>query len=70
MNNNAELQKDVQEKIKREPLLNAVEFGIKDKDFPVTLTVSVGNYIKNLKMPMIQKSMAGIVYLQFKINGY
>ncbi len=49
MNNNAELQKDVQEKIKREPLLNAVEFGVKGKDFPVTLTVSVGNYIKKSK---------------------
>ena len=44
MKSNAELQKDVQDAIKYEPLLNAAEIGVKIKDGVVTLTGSVDSY--------------------------
>jgi len=46
MKNNAELQKDVQDSIKWEPLLKAAEIGVTVKDGVVTLTGVVDNYTK------------------------
>jgi len=44
MKSNADLQKDVQDAIKWEPLLNAAEIGVTVKDGMVTLTGTVDNY--------------------------
>ena len=38
MKTNEELQKDVQDAIKWEPLLNAAEIGVTDKDGVISLT--------------------------------
>ena len=46
MKTNAELQKDVQDAIKWEPLLNAAEIGVTVKDGVVTLTGTVDSYAK------------------------
>ena len=46
MKRNEELQKDVQDAIKWEPLLNAAEIGVIAKDGVVTLTGTVDSYAK------------------------
>ena len=46
MKNNAELQIDVQNAIKWEPLLNAAEIGVTAKDGVVSLTGIVDSYAK------------------------
>jgi osmotically-inducible protein OsmY len=46
MKTNENLQKDVQDAIKWEPLLHAAEIGVIVKDGVVTLTGTVDNYIK------------------------
>jgi len=50
MRNNADLQKDVQDAIKWEPLLNAAEIGVTVKDGVVTLTGTVDSYAKKRKL--------------------
>ena len=49
MKTNEELQKDVQNAIKWEPLLNAAEIGVTAKDGVVSLTGVVDNYYKKLE---------------------
>ncbi len=49
MKNNQELQTDVQNAIKWEPLLNAAEIGVTAKDGVVTLTGVVDSYAKKLE---------------------
>ena len=46
MKNNQELQTDVQNAIKWEPLLNAAEIGVTAKDGVVSLTGVVDSYAK------------------------
>ena len=46
MKTNEELQKDVQDAIKWEPLLNAAEIGVIAKDGVITLTGTVDSYAK------------------------
>ncbi len=46
MKSNAELQKDVQDAIKWEPLLNAAEIGVTVNDGIVSLTGVVDSYSK------------------------
>lgn len=46
MKTNAELQKDVQDAIKWEPLLHAAEIGVTAKDGVVSLTGIVDHYAK------------------------
>jgi len=46
MRSNAELQKNVQDAIKWEPLLNAAEIGVTAKDGIITLTGTVDSYSK------------------------
>ena len=46
MKTNADLQKDVQDAIKWEPLLNAAEIGVIAKDGVVTLNGIVDSYAK------------------------
>jgi osmotically-inducible protein OsmY len=56
MKNNADLQKDVQDAIKWEPLLNAAEIAVIARDGIVTLAGEVNSYLKNLKLKMLLKT--------------
>jgi osmotically-inducible protein OsmY len=60
MKNNAELQKDVQDAIKWEPLLNAAEIGVTTKDGIVTLTGEVDSYTKKSEAEEAAKNVAGV----------
>lgn len=60
MKTNDELQRDVQEAIKWEPLLHAAEIGVIVKDGVVTLTGTVDNYAKKLQVEKAAKSVAGV----------
>ena len=60
MKNNAELQKDVQDAIKWEPLLNAAEVGVTAKDGVVTLTGVVDSYTKKTEAEDAAKNVAGV----------
>lgn len=68
MKNNAELQKDVQDAIKWEPLLNATEIGVIVKDGVVTLTAVVDNYTKKSKAEEAAKNVAGVKVVVEKIE--
>jgi osmotically-inducible protein OsmY len=60
MKNNADLQKDVQDAIKWEPLLNAAEIGVIVKDGIVTLTGTVDSYSKKVEAENAAKNVAGV----------
>lgn len=60
MKNNEELQKDVQDAIKWEPLLNAAEIGVTVKDGIVTLTGVVDTYTKKSEAEDAAKNVAGV----------
>ena len=49
MKNNSELQADVQNAIKWEPLLHAAEIGVTAKDGVVSLTGVVDSYAKKME---------------------
>jgi len=68
MKNNAELQKDVQEAIKWEPLLNAAEIGVTVKDGVVTLTGVVDSYSKKTEAEDAAKNVAGVKAVVEKIE--
>ena len=68
MKNNAELQKDVQDAIKWEPLLNAAEIGVKVKDGIVTLTGTVDSYAKKYEAEDAAKNVAGVKAVVEKID--
>jgi osmotically-inducible protein OsmY len=68
MKNNADLQKDVQDAIKWEPLLNAAEIGVTVKDGVVTLTGVVDNYIKKSEAEDAAKNVAGVKAVVEKIE--
>lgn len=68
MKNNAELQKDVQDAIKWEPLLNAAEIGVTVKDGIVTLTGVVDNYTKKSEAEDAAKNVAGVKAVVEKIE--
>lgn len=68
MKNNAELQKDVQDAIKWEPLLNAAEIGVTVKDGVVTLTGSVDSYSKKFEAEDAAKNVAGVKAVVEKIE--
>ena len=60
MKTNQDLQKDVQDAIKWEPLLNAAEIGVTVKDGVVTLTGIVDSYAKKLEAEDATKNVAGV----------
>lgn len=60
MKTNEQLQKDVQDAIKWEPLLKAAEIGVIVKDGIVTLTGTVDNYAKKLQAEKAAKSVVGV----------
>jgi osmotically-inducible protein OsmY len=68
MKNNEELQKDVQDAIKWEPLLNAAEIGVTVKDGVVTLTGTVDSYPKKSEAEGAAKSVAGVKAVVENIN--
>jgi len=68
MKTNAELQKDVQDAIKWEPLLNEAEIGVIVKDGVVTLTGTVDSYSKKTEAEDAAKSVAGVKAVVEKID--
>ncbi len=60
MKNNAELQKNVQDAIRWEPLLNAAEIGVTVKDGVVTLAGVVDSYIKKTEAEDAAKNVVGV----------
>jgi osmotically-inducible protein OsmY len=68
MKTNAELQKDVQDAIKWEPLLNAAEIGVTVKDGVVTLTGTVDSYSKKTEAEDAAKNVAGVTAVVEKIE--
>lgn len=60
MKNNQELQTDVQNAIKWEPLLNAAEIGVTAKDGVVSLTGVVDSYVKKMEAENAAKKVIGV----------
>lgn len=60
MKNNAELQTDVQNAIKWEPLLSAAEIGVTAKDGVVKLTGFVDSYAKKMEAENAAKRVIGV----------
>lgn len=60
MKNNAELQTDVQNAIKWEPLLHAAEIGVTAKDGVVSLTGFVDSYAKKMEAENAAKKVIGV----------
>jgi osmotically-inducible protein OsmY len=68
MKTNSELQADVQNAIKWEPLLNAAEIGVTVKDGVVSLTGVVDSYAKKLEAESAAKKVIGVKALVEKIE--
>ncbi len=68
MKTNENLQKDVQDAIKWEPLLQAAEIGVIVKDGIVTLTGTVDNYLKKTEAETAAKNVAGVKAVVEKIE--
>lgn len=68
MKSNEELQKDVQNAIKWEPLLHAAEIGVTVKDGVVNLTGTVDSYAKKLEAEEAAKNVAGVKAVVEKIQ--
>lgn len=68
MKTNEELQKEVQNAIKWEPLLHAAEIGITVKDGVVTLTGTVDAYFKKTQAENATKNVAGVKAVVEKIE--
>ncbi|MEI7587806.1 BON domain-containing protein [Runella sp.] len=68
MKNNSELQSDVQNAIKWEPLLNAAEIGVTAKDGVVSLTGVVDSYAKKMQAENAAKKVIGVKALVEKIE--
>jgi len=70
MKTNEQLQKDVQNAIIWEPLLNAAEIGVTAKDGVISLTGTVDSYIKKVEAENAAKNVSGVkaVVENIKIN--
>jgi osmotically-inducible protein OsmY len=68
MKTNENLQKDVQDAIKWEPLLHAAEIGVTVKDGVVTLTGIVDNHIKKTEAETAAKNVKGVKAVVEKIE--
>jgi osmotically-inducible protein OsmY len=68
MKTNEELQKDVQDAIKWEPLLNAAEIGVTAKNGIITLTGTVDSYTKKSEAEDASKNVAGVKAVVEKIE--
>jgi osmotically-inducible protein OsmY len=67
MKTNEELQKDVQNAIKWEPLLHAAEIGVSVRDGVVTLTGNVDSYTKKTEAESAAKNVVGVKVVVEKI---
>ena len=67
MKNNQDLQKDVQDAIKWERLLNAAEIGVTAKDGVITLTGIVDSFSKKSEAEDAAKNVAGVKAVVEKI---
>ena len=65
MKTNEQLQKDVQNAIKWEPLLQAAEIGVIVDDGIVTLTGAVDNYTKKL-----EAKKPGLLFGKPRVSGH
>ena len=72
MKTNEDLQKDVQDAIKWEPLLKAAEIGVTAKDGVITLTGTVDSYAKKSEAEDAAKNVKGVkvVIEQIKIKTF
>ncbi len=68
MKSNSELQVDVQNAIKWEPLLNAAEIGVTAKDGVVSLTGEVDSYAKKMEAENAAKKVIGVTALVEEIE--
>lgn len=68
MKTNTDLQQDVQNAIKWEPLLGGAEIGVTAKDGIVSLTGTVDSYAKKLEAEMAAKKVIGVKALVEKIE--
>jgi osmotically-inducible protein OsmY len=68
MKNNAELQADVMDAIKWEPLLYATEIGVTAEDGVVSLTGEVDSYIEKMEAENTAKKVIGVKILIKKIE--
>ena len=68
MKTNEQLQKDVQDAIKWEPLLNVAEVGVTAKDGVVTLTGIVDSYMKKIEAEAATKKVNGVKAVVEKIE--
>ncbi len=68
MNTNEELQKDVQNAIKWEPLLQAAEIGVSAKDGVITLTGNVDSFTKKIEAENAAKNVMGVKIVVEKIE--
>jgi len=68
MKTNEELQRDVQDAIKWEPLLHAAEIGVTVKDGIVTLSGTVDNFSKKSQAEDAAKNIAGVLAVVEKIE--
>lgn len=68
MKTNEILQKDVQDAIKWQPLLNAAEIGVTAKDGVVSLTGVVDSYAKKTEAEEAAKNVAGVTAVVEKIE--
>jgi len=68
MKSNEDLQREVQEAIKWEPLLSAAQIGVIAKDGIITLTGSVDSYSKKSEAEDAAKSVAGVKAIVEKIE--
>jgi osmotically-inducible protein OsmY len=68
MKNNAQLQQDVQDAIKWQPLLNAAEIGVTAKDGVVSLTGVVDSYAKKTEAEDAAANVAGVTALVEKLE--
>jgi osmotically-inducible protein OsmY len=68
MKTNEELQKDVQDSIKWQPLLKAAEIGVTAKNGVVTLTGNVNSFTKKIEAEKAAKSVVGVRAVVEDIN--
>ena len=68
MKTNADLQKDVQDAIKWEPVLSVAEIGVTAKDGIITLTGTVDSYRKKMEAEEAAKNVGGVKAVVEKIE--
>lgn len=68
MKTNAQLESEVMEAIKRDPLLSQVEVGVIAKDGIVTLVGEVDTYTRKLSIENAAKAVSGVKAIIEKIN--